>query len=90
MGRPDSSDLLRAVGASLRLDALAVVGAAAIALSAFRLVMIRLGIRAGLRVSGIDPANYAWTGPTSGTRSGSARSLRRVSRGANVQTLLVA
>ena len=51
-GRPILLIFFAAVGASLRLDALAVVGAAAIALSAFRLVMIRLGIRAGLRVSG--------------------------------------
>ena len=56
--------------------------------------MIRLGIRAGLRVSGIsrDPAN-AWTGLISerASRSGSARSLRpSFPEWGNVQTLLVA
>jgi trehalose-6-phosphate synthase/Kef-type K+ transport system membrane component KefB len=85
-----------AVGASLRLDALAVVGAAAIALSAFRLVMIRLGIRVGLRVSGIspDPASYAWTGLISQAGItlgfGSIVAAEFPEWGANVQTLLVA
>ena len=85
-----------AVGASLRLDALALVGAAAIALSAFRLVMIRLGIRAGLRVSGIsrDPAHYAWTGLISQAGItlgfGSIVAAEFPEWGANVQTLLVA
>ena len=85
-----------AVGASLRLDALALVGAAAIALSAFRLVMIRIGIRAGLRVSGIspDPANYAWTGLISQAGItlgfGSIVAAEFPEWGANVQTLLVA
>ena len=85
-----------AVGASLRLDALALVGAAAIALSAFRLVMIRLGIRAGLRLSGIsrDPADYAWTGLISQAGItlgfGSIVAAEFPEWGANVQTLLVA
>ena len=85
-----------AVGASLRLDALAVVGAAAIALSVFRLAMIRLGIRAGLRVSGIsrDPAHYAWTGLISQAGItlgfGSIVAAEFPEWGANVQTLLVA
>jgi trehalose 6-phosphate synthase len=85
-----------AVGASLRLDALAVVGVAAIALSVFRLAMIRLGIRAGLRVSGIDPdpANYAWTGLISQAGItlgfGSIVAAEFPEWGANVQTLLVA
>ena len=85
-----------AVGASLRLDALALVGAAAIALSVFRLAMIRLGILAGLRVSGIsrDPANYAWTGLISQAGItlgfGSIVAAEFPEWGANVQTLLVA
>jgi trehalose 6-phosphate synthase len=85
-----------AVGASLRLDALALVGAAAIALSVFRLVMIRVGIRAGLRVSGIDrdPADYAWTGLISQAGItlgfGSIVAAEFPEWGANVQTLLVA
>ncbi|HEY5617199.1 MAG TPA: trehalose-6-phosphate synthase [Vicinamibacterales bacterium] len=85
-----------AVGASLRLDALAVVGAAAIALSVFRLVMIRLGVVAGLRVSGVDrdPAGYAWTGLISQAGItlgfGSIVAAEFPEWGANVQTLLVA
>jgi trehalose-6-phosphate synthase/Kef-type K+ transport system membrane component KefB len=53
-----------AVGVSLRLDALAVMGFAAIALVASRLALIRLGLRAGLRVSGVDAetARHVWTG----------------------------
>jgi trehalose-6-phosphate synthase/Kef-type K+ transport system membrane component KefB len=53
-----------AVGASLRLDALAVIGLTAVALSAVRLGFIRLGARVGVRLSGLpDPiGTYAWTG----------------------------
>ncbi len=53
-----------AVGTSLRLDLLAVVGFLALALSAVRLALIRLGITAGLKISGIDPeaGRYLWTG----------------------------
>jgi trehalose 6-phosphate synthase len=52
------------VGTSLRVDAFAVVGAVALAIAGIRLVLIRLGVRAGLRVSGLDPkiGSYAWTG----------------------------
>ena len=53
-----------AVGASLRLDALAVIGAGAVALSAVRLGFIKLGVGAGVRLSGLpEPiGTYAWTG----------------------------
>ncbi len=53
-----------AVGASLRLDALAAIGLSAVALSAVRLGVIRLGVGAGVRVSGLpEPiGTYAWTG----------------------------
>ena len=53
-----------AVGASLRLDALATIGFSAIALSAVRIAFIRLGVGAGVYVSGI-PAEVGaatWTG----------------------------
>ena len=85
-----------AVGASLRLDALAVVGAAAVALSVFRLAMIRLGVVVGLRASGIDrdPGSYAWTGLISQAGItlgfGSIVAAEFPEWGANVQTLLVA
>jgi trehalose 6-phosphate synthase len=53
-----------AVGASLRLDALAVIGLSAVALSAVRLGFIRLGVRAGVALSGFPESigKYAWTG----------------------------
>ena len=53
-----------AVGASLRLDAPAAVGLAAFGLVAVRVGLIRLGLRAGLKVSGVDPetARHVWTG----------------------------
>lgn len=53
-----------AVGASLRLDALAVIGLSAVALSAVRVGFIRLGAIAGVRASGLpEPIRkYAWTG----------------------------
>ena len=53
-----------AVGASLRLDALAAVGLAAVALSFVRITLIRLGSTAGLRVSGLEPdiGRHMWTG----------------------------
>jgi trehalose-6-phosphate synthase/Kef-type K+ transport system membrane component KefB len=53
-----------AVGTSLRLDALAIVGLLALAVSACRIALIRLGVIAGLKLSGVDrdPATYAWTG----------------------------
>ena len=53
-----------AVGASLRLDALAVIGVSAAALAAVRGGFIRLGAAAGARVSGLPGPirKYAWTG----------------------------
>ena len=52
------------VGASLRLDALTTTGLAVFLLVVVRIVSIRLGVAAGLRMSGLepDPARYAWTG----------------------------
>jgi trehalose 6-phosphate synthase len=53
-----------AVGASLRLDALAIVGAAAVGLSIVRLGLIRAGNAAGVRLLRLEPAigKYVWTG----------------------------
>ncbi len=53
-----------AVGASLRLDAVAAIGISAVALSAVRLGFIRLGVAAGVKSSGLpEPiGKYAWTG----------------------------
>ena len=52
------------VGTSLRLDALVATGFVAIALVAARLILIRLGVAAGLRLSGVDRQSgvYVWTG----------------------------
>jgi trehalose-6-phosphate synthase/Kef-type K+ transport system membrane component KefB len=53
-----------AVGASLRLDALAAIGLGVVVLSALRLGLIRLGVAAGVRTSGLPQSigAYAWTG----------------------------
>jgi trehalose 6-phosphate synthase len=53
-----------AIGASLSLDALAIVGPIALALSAVRIGLIRLGTIVGVRLSGIDPVvgSNVWTG----------------------------
>lgn len=53
-----------AVGASLRLDAVATIGALALGLSALRLGLVWLGVRVGAAVSGLqEPVSaYAWTG----------------------------
>jgi trehalose-6-phosphate synthase/Kef-type K+ transport system membrane component KefB len=53
-----------AVGASLRLDAVAAIGVTAVAMSAIRFGFIRVGIGAGVRVSGLPESigKYAWTG----------------------------
>ena len=53
-----------AVGASLRLDAVAAIGLAAVALSAVRVGLIRVGVGAGVRLSGLPEAigTHAWTG----------------------------
>ena len=85
-----------AVGASLQLDALAAVGFVAVALVAARVALIRLGVMAGLKVSGIDreTGEYAWTGLIS--QAGITLGLTAVVAaefpgwGGQVQTLLVA
>ncbi len=53
-----------AVGTSLRLDVLVESGVIVIALSALRLLFIRLGVSLGVRSSGIDRTvgDYIWTG----------------------------
>jgi trehalose-6-phosphate synthase/Kef-type K+ transport system membrane component KefB len=53
-----------AIGASLRLDAVATMGLIALALSAVRVGLVWLGVKVGIRVSGLDDpsARYAWTG----------------------------
>jgi trehalose-6-phosphate synthase/NhaP-type Na+/H+ or K+/H+ antiporter len=53
-----------AVGASLRIDALAVIGIAALGLAVARLVFIRMGLRAGVQLAGLpEPIGaLAWTG----------------------------
>ena len=85
-----------AVGTSLRLDALAVGGLVALAISIGRIVMIRIGVAAGRRLSGLDPtpADYAWTGLISqaGITLGFASIVAAEfpGWGTNVQMLLVA
>jgi trehalose 6-phosphate synthase len=53
-----------AIGSSLRVDALVALGPIALALAAIRTALIRIGVRAGVNASGIDPGvgRYAWTG----------------------------
>ena len=53
-----------AVGASLRLDTLALAGVTAVGLAATRIALIWIGVRAGLRAAGVsDPSGkYIWTG----------------------------
>jgi trehalose-6-phosphate synthase/Kef-type K+ transport system membrane component KefB len=53
-----------AVGASLRFEALAALGLVALGVGAARLLLLRVGVRAGVRASGIDPRTgaHAWTG----------------------------
>ena len=85
-----------AVGASLRLDALATVGVVAIGLVATRVAFIRLGVIAGLKISGVARAtgDYAWTGLIS--QAGISLGLTSVVAaefpgwGGELQTLLVA
>jgi trehalose 6-phosphate synthase len=85
-----------AVGASLRLDALAGVGFVALALSALRLGLIRVGIALGSRGSGLDPnvGRYLWTGLISqaGITLGfsSVVASEFMAWGPDLQTLLVA
>ena len=56
--------LFVAVGASLRLDTLAIAGVTAIGLAATRIALISNGVRAGLRAARVsDPSGeYIWTG----------------------------
>jgi trehalose 6-phosphate synthase len=85
-----------ATGASLQLDALAQVGFVALALMIARVVVMRLGVLAGLRTSGMDPqtGTYLWTGLISqaGITLGLASVLATEfpTWGSRVQTLLVA
>jgi trehalose-6-phosphate synthase/Kef-type K+ transport system membrane component KefB len=53
-----------AVGTSLRLDVLVESGVVVLALSAIRLLLIKLGVALGVRSSGIDRSvgEYIWTG----------------------------
>ena len=53
-----------AVGASLRLDAVAAVGYVVTALAVIRLVVIHTSLRIGWAIAGLDEriGNYAWTG----------------------------
>jgi trehalose 6-phosphate synthase len=85
-----------AVGASLRLDTLAVAGLAAIGLALARVGLIWAGVRIGLRVSGVadGAGDYVWTGLISqaGITLGLAASVavEFPSWGPQVQMLLVA
>jgi trehalose 6-phosphate synthase len=53
-----------AVGTSLRIEALLAIGAVAVGLVTARMALIRVGVRAGAAIAGIDrtTAAYAWTG----------------------------
>jgi len=53
-----------AVGASLRLDALATIGSVALALSLARIVVIHASLRVGWKLTDLDErlGKYAWTG----------------------------
>ena len=53
-----------AIGSSLRMDALMALGPVALGLAAVRAALIRIGMGAGLTVSGIGPraGDGAWTG----------------------------
>ena len=85
-----------AVGASLQLGALTTVGLVALTLAAYRAAVIWVGVRAGVKTSGIDPrtAAYAWTGLISqaGITLGFASivAAEYPGWGAQIQTLLVA
>jgi trehalose-6-phosphate synthase/Kef-type K+ transport system membrane component KefB len=84
------------VGTSLRLDALAAIGFVAVGLVAARVILIRLGVKAGLGISGVDreTGRYVWTGLVS--QAGIALGLTAVVAaefpgwGSQVQILLVA
>jgi trehalose 6-phosphate synthase len=85
-----------AVGTSLRLDALAAAGAAALGLAVARVGLIWIGARAGLRLAKVTDraGEYLWTGLISqaGITLGLAAALATEfpTWGARVQMLLVA
>ncbi|MBI4484386.1 MAG: cation:proton antiporter, partial [Acidobacteria bacterium] len=85
-----------ATGTSLQLEALGQMGFIAVALVAARIILIRLGVEAGLRASGLDreTGRYAWTGLISqaGITLGlaSVLALEFPTWGSRIQTLLVA
>jgi trehalose-6-phosphate synthase/Kef-type K+ transport system membrane component KefB len=84
------------IGTSLQLDAFLTIGYVAVALVAVRIVLIRIGVTAGLRAAGIDDevGAYLWTGLIS--QAGITLGLASVLAtefplwGSRVQTLLVA
>jgi trehalose 6-phosphate synthase len=84
------------IGVSLQLDAFVTMGWVAVSLVALRLALIRLGVTAGLRVAGLDPAmgGTLWTGLISqaGITLGLASALATEfpDWGGRVQMLLVA
>jgi trehalose-6-phosphate synthase/Kef-type K+ transport system membrane component KefB len=53
-----------AVGSSLRIETLTTLGAVAVGIAVLRLILIRLGTFAGMKMSGITPrvGAYVWTG----------------------------
>ncbi len=85
-----------AVGSSLRIEALTTLGLVAVALAILRLILIRLGTIAGMRMSGITPrvGAYVWTGLIS--QAGITLGLTAVMAsefpdwGARIQLLLIA
>ena len=85
-----------AVGSSLRLEALATVGGLAVVVAALRLALVRVGVIAAVRVSGVEPhlAGLSWTGLVS--QAGITLGLTAVIAaefpgwGRNIQALVVA
>ncbi len=84
------------VGTSLQVDALGVVGTAALALAVLRIALIRIGTAVGARAANVEPARvrYVWTGLVSqaGITLGFASvvALEFPGWGGQVQTLLAA
>jgi len=85
-----------AAGASLHMDALAVIGMAALAVALARMAAIRFGTQAGLRVAGVtdDASRMLWLGLVS--QAGVTLGLAVIvgaefgDWGASVQTLIIA
>ncbi len=85
-----------AVGASLHVEALTTLGVVAVSLAVLRLLLIRIGTIAGMRMSGITPrvGAYVWTGLIS--QAGITLGLTAVMAsefpgwGAQIQLLLIA